>query len=485
MRGHVPVKAVVAVAALAALALVAAAVPRGPGTAELEPARSFGVVALRLAERAPPERSGFTHVASHPWLPRVRQAQVQISRGEHERAAAALRHVFDETKHPMVKNLVDQVQVALSAQKSSARCQVTGIGRPRSDDLLAQDHRPTSAGSPAIALGIGGAVVAWTEPVDAAQRVRAVALDESLHNDGLMADVTPEGAHVAAPFLLPIAQRFLLVYGDHDGARPGAHARWLAPTAAITGALVTVSTTKRAAVDVRAARTSDGGFVVVWVEQPERGKAELMLRRYDKDSRPIGEPARLFGEERDPGAAARAHGAVIEVRDAWLHVAYVVTRGVTQEVRFATVPLEGGRPATELVVSSASEKAAAPSLGCVADGCYVAWGDAMRSGVSVAFITHEKGRLAWHNRFSAAGKQAQLGVAPNGQAMGAWYEGGRVVVAPLGANGIGPESKVARVVGDPPAPSIAPGAQRGEWYLGWLDFESGRQEPYVVRVLCP
>ena len=66
----------------------------------------------------------------------------------------------------------------------------------------------------------------------------------------------------------------------------------------------------------------------------------------------------------------------------------------------------------------------------------------------------------------------------------AWVESGRLLTASLGREGVGPVSKVARVVGEHPPPSIAPGAKAGEWYIAWLDYEQGYREPYAVRVEC-
>jgi serine/threonine-protein kinase len=33
-------------------------------------------------------------------------------------------------------------------------------------------------------------------------------------------------------------------------------------------------------------------------------------------------------------------------------------------------------------------------------------------------------------------------------------------------------------------PSIAAGSKPGEWYLAWLDYETGHLEAYAARVLC-
>ena len=72
----------------------------------------------------------------------------------------------------------------------------------------------------------------------------------------------------------------------------------------------------------------------------------------------------------------------------------------------------------------------------------------------------------------------------NGEAQIAWFERGNVMTASIGRDGVGVPSKVARISGDQPPPSIAAGAKAGEWYIAWLDFETGHLEPYAARVQC-
>ena len=65
-----------------------------------------------------------------------------------------------------------------------------------------------------------------------------------------------------------------------------------------------------------------------------------------------------------------------------------------------------------------------------------------------------------------------------------WFEGGFVTTASIGQGGVGAPSRVARVTGDQPTPSIAPGRKPGEWYLAWLHFEAGHLEPFTARIQC-
>jgi hypothetical protein len=51
-------------------------------------------------------------------------------------------------------------------------------------------------------------------------------------------------------------------------------------------------------------------------------------------------------------------------------------------------------------------------------------------------------------------------------------------------DGVTIPTKIARISGDQPMPSIAPGIKPGEWYIAWLDYETGHLEAYAARVQC-
>ena len=59
-----------------------------------------------------------------------------------------------------------------------------------------------------------------------------------------------------------------------------------------------------------------------------------------------------------------------------------------------------------------------------------------------------------------------------------------MVTASIDKDEVGPVTKIAKVTGDQPTPSIAAGAKPGEWYLAWLHYEGGHLEPYAARILC-
>jgi serine/threonine-protein kinase len=479
-------------------AAIAAAVAGGSGAeARLTTAQRFGPSLGRSASALGSSAAAKPFAPGHPWLGRIREAQEILAKGDAERAAGLLRRLADEVKHPLPKNLLEHVQIAAATKKGGGRCQVTGLGRPRTYDVLQPDRKAVPARSPSIALGLGGAVVAWSDATEGSERLSAVALDESLRDTAPPAVVTPDGNKAAEPRLVPVAQRFFSAYAESVGV-PGVYLRWLSQAGTSTTDSALASAPKTTVIDLDAARNVDGGVVVAWSEERDGGTA-LAFRAYDKDGQPRTQPVRV-AEFRGPGVGRLGH-LEIEARGSKLHVAYEVTKAATQEVRLLVVPLESAAPgvdaraaglppgehalAREQLLSRKDELATSPALGCSNDGCYVAWHEPLRGGGTVAYLDRSSSKVQWTRRAGTSGRSYAIGVAPNGQTKLAWYEGGKLVVAPVGLEGPGADTKIAKVSGDPEPPSIAPGAQRGEWYATWLDAESvGRPEPYVTRITC-
>jgi serine/threonine-protein kinase len=129
------------------------------------------------------------------------------------------------------------------------------------------------------------------------------------------------------------------------------------------------------------------------------------------------------------------------------------------------------------------DKADAPTLACGTPGCFAAW-HAEGGRAMAAFIEPQKAAPLWRKALAKSAGDPVVAISPAGEAQIAWYERGNVMTAAVGRDGVGPASKVARISGDQPMPSIAPGAKPGEWYVAWLDFETGHLEPYAARVQC-
>ncbi len=87
--------------------------------------------------------------------------------------------------------------------------------------------------------------------------------------------------------------------------------------------------------------------------------------------------------------------------------------------------------------------------------------------------------------FAKQGGHPGVGVSSTGQALVAWYEAGKILVAPITKDGgVGAPTRIARYSGEQPTPGIAAGTKPGEWYLTWLDYETGHLETYAARVQC-
>ncbi|MEM1031114.1 MAG: serine/threonine-protein kinase [Myxococcota bacterium] len=477
----------------AAVALGGQEPPEVPGVKRIAPSLET------LVAREPARPSGFEFVADHEWLPRVREAQALIAQGELDRALGMLRRVHEQQKHPMIRQLMEQVDVAMEARSAAARCQVTGLGRPRRYDLIGRKTRRTiDTTAPVIAKGLSGALMTWADSREGQRRAYAVALDEELRNRTLPVDITPEGAQVDTPSVVPAAQRFLTAYWDSRGATAGVYLRWLDGQGVIDAPPVAVTDSRAGAYFADVARTPDGGFAVAWAEPRENDSVDLFFRPYGDDGAATGEAVRAT----DYVSSGRYPTRVREIRavahgDA-LHVAFALVRQSMQQVRLLTVPLGTAAPGLEdleekptasrhlgkeLELSLAREKSVLPSLACTDEGCYVAWTRTVRGGAAVAFVEHESGQTLWHKVFSPKGTSPSVAVDSNGEVRIVWIEGGHVVTAPLGREGVGRETQIAKVTGKPPPPSLTAG-DKGEWYVSWLDFEASGREPYVARVKC-
>jgi serine/threonine-protein kinase len=114
----------------------------------------------------------------------------------------------------------------------------------------------------------------------------------------------------------------------------------------------------------------------------------------------------------------------------------------------------------------------------------LAWHEIEKGGAQAALIDPVRGTVVWRKRFAPHGGHPAVAPARDGQAAVAFYEGGRVRIASISRDGVGPSSLFGRVSGDVPRPWITAGRQRGEWLVSWLDMESGHAEPLMARLQC-
>src|SRR5262249_46743984 len=118
------------------------------------------------------------------------------------------------------------------------------------------------------------------------------------------------------------------------------------------------------------------------------------------------------------------------------------------------------------LVSSEREKADAPEIACGAEGCFLAW-QAEGGGAYAAYLDAAQGQILWRKKFDAKGSRPAIAIAPSGAAELAWYSSGRLQLASIGRDAVGPATAIARVSGEQPRPTIVAGGAPGEWYITW------------------
>lgn len=489
------------VAASAIASLLVVLVLWGASGKDPEPPAKLKRVATvmdKLLSTSNKRTAGLNIVSHHPWLPFIREAQMHIARDEPERAALILQRIGATHRHAMIDNLKAQVAIAITAKKADSLCQINGYARPRRSNLLDANithHHGTTA--PTIVAGIGGPLIAWSDVRQGKRRAFAVPLDKALRNRTLPVDFTPEANYVHAPTLIPVAKRFLASYWDSRGRSPGVYLRWLQSSAVIDTPALLVSSKNAGGFDAHVARDTKGGFIVGWAEQRARVSVDLMLRRFSAELKPRGAAIRVTNFVGRGKRLTRVGHIRVATSDRWIHTAYLVTEGTARQLRYQSLPISTAPPGLpyqapgneqtlgdEQTVTAPQAKAGAPSLACTKEGCFLAWHRSHQGGAGVAFIDAPTQRVQWHKLFSPKGRYPSIGVSPKGALQLVWVEANQLTTASLGREGVGPRSTVARVSSNHAVTSISPGAKRGEWYLGWLDRESNRAEPYAARIQC-
>jgi eukaryotic-like serine/threonine-protein kinase len=326
-----------------------------------------------------------------------------------------------------------------------------------------------------------------------------VLLDASLRDKRLPTELTPEATSARPPTLLPEDGKLLAVYADATGANAGSYLRWLDAQGVIGSAPLAVASGAPVRYLAKGARGSDRSFIVAWAEVTEPGGADLFVRAYSPALEPLQGPVRVTDYVRRPSLRRSVRGLDLATGHDRLHLAYAYAQDPVAQIRYQAlgaelkapglVPSAAGKVAKdrtlgeEIIVSPKASKATDPSVACGRSGCFIAW-HALVGQAGLAFLDPASSAIRWQRPLGPRASHPTLGAAPDGEVRMVWTEAGRLNVAKVGPEGIGPASRVARVVGEQPAAAIAAGAEAGEWVLAWLDFESGRPEPYVARLRC-
>jgi serine/threonine-protein kinase len=428
------------------------------------------------------------------WAPLVASAQAQIATSNLPDAVRLLKEASEgvPANHP-TRLLLEQAQVASSTK---GPCKVTAISRPRPWGIGAPAGRPTIAFTPR------GALVAWSDDHESAGHDHAylVLLDSAMRSSGPARDVTPESGQILRTHLFAFGDHVGLIYTDGKGPEAGLHARWLDAEGRIAGPPRRLSSRKAVSgMNPTVARATDGTFWVAWDDDRQPDSSDLYLRHLSAELEPIGAEVRAT-DYVGRGARPRVRVPSIAVAGGYLNAVFRFERETTRLIDLLRVGLldptltSGLEPNTrgtprdrELgevkLVNQDKDKADTPHIECVTDGCYLTW-SGEGGGAHAAYMEGSKGEILWRKKFDPKGVHPTLAVAPSGAVELAWFEGGRLKIAPVTRDGVGLPTAVARATGDPPPPSLAAGGAPGEWYVTWLDAEAGHSEPFGTRALC-
>ena len=437
-----------------------------------------------------------------PWMRQVQDAQQAIVAGDLKGAAKMLKDSFDKGGHGAPRTMLDHLNVAIAgASDAKATCKLTGLSRPRSYDLgVTQPVRPIAAGRPDIVYGAQGAVITWTDAHEGAEHAYTVVLDEALRDKHDPIDVTPEGAQVTKPELTRSGEDIVLSYTDTRGNEPGGHARFLDADGRIKGPLVAISPMPRPNSSAPAiAPAPDGSSYAIWSEDNAGDSEDLFMRRLAPTLEGQGEAIRVTDLVPAGPSRPRARIPSLAIDSTGILLAYRVERDPVRSIYAMHLPLgelkgfdaqkKGAAKADRTIadatlINTDKSKADGPSLVCGSGACFLVWYTEGTGGASAARIDSGKALPLWRNKFSRTGTHPAVAVSATGQAQIMWFEGGKIMTASISRDTIGPASRIARISGDQPMPSITAGSKPGEWYLAWLDYETGHLEAYAARVLC-
>jgi serine/threonine-protein kinase len=460
---------------------------RTPAPASVAPSASVSDSAAHVAPAPSPEPLR--------WMTGIEEGQQLLANGDFDGALRKFKEASDGGGGAVAKSFLDQAKLGAA---DTGPCRMAALSRPRFGVV-------GNAGRPAVAATSKGTVVAWTDDHEQPghDHVYSVLVDAAGRPTSGIRDLTPEADYAMRPVLLAAGDRVALLFWDRAGRQPGVKARWLDADGRIGGMSVDVGASKPGSYWPSIDRMPDGnGFWVAWQANPDKEGDDIFLRRLDAELTPQGAEVRATDYETTRGKAVKASVPAVAASNANVFVAYTLERDRQSTVERMRIPASAPELAGAGLVEKPSTKAASrelgdtvvvnddkvggdyPAVACTAEACFLVWHELDKGGAQAALVDPAKGTLLWRKRFAPRGGHPAVATAADGDAEVVFYEGGRVRVASISRDGVGPASTFARVTGDPPRAWIAPGRVRGEWLVSWLDVEAGRSEPFLARLEC-
>ena len=451
--------------------------------------------------------TGLVPTEEPKWAPTLAEGQRLFTAGDLAGAQKKFKEVQEIPGGTNVgKVFTDQTRWA---EKSTAPCRPVAFSRPRMWAGGRNAERPT------IAVTSKGAIVAWTDDHEVKERdhVYGVMIDMTGRPIGPIRDLTPEATLAARPQLASVgSDRLVLLYWDENKKESDIRVRLLDGDGRIDlykGQSNKVGGAARPKQTWPSIDKGPQGFWVVWQDERDKeNEHDLFARRLTNDLEPAGSEIRLTdyvpGPKKPPATQpprVNARFPSVAVVANTLMVAYRLERERERSIVRLRIPLDGLEKGLDesrdpnrgdrvlgddvSLVSEEKAPAEAPAMACGLDGCFIVWhGEA--GGAFAAMIDPKEGRAVWRKRISDRSGRPSLTVN-EGRVAVAYYDRGSVKVAFLTSDGVSQASILFRIHEmSVPRATIAPGANKNEWYLAWQDSDvpRGLAEVYAARVVC-
>lgn len=470
--------------------------PQGSASASSKPAPAPQTSETPKAQRAAPASPD----AVPPWFSMVSDGQKLLSKNDPQGAMRLFREAYSKGGHGLPNTLVQHVLIgAVGAATARAPCTLNGLGRPRTFNLVPPTNgKPLifPAGRPSIALGPKGMVMVWTDAHSGSDRVYSALLDSDLRVANGPTEVALEAEQPSRAELMAAGDKLILAYWE-SGKDAGPRVQWMDAMGNAEGPIVKAGASSVRGAEVAVARAKDGSVFTAWTKETEIGCEDLFVSKLSPNLEPQKAAVRVTDFIPVGAGKPRVRYPHLAISGDALQLAFRLEREPSKTIHHVRLPISEASKGlsdspNEKVDRSAGEmgllnndrtKADSPEIVCSGDQCFAFWHTEQLGGLFGAMLEKSKNQPVWRKKISK-GMRPSAAVSSAGQVEVAWYEAGSVIVAQAGKSGMGSPTKVARVISDQPAPSIAAGPHPGEWYVAWLHWEAGHLEPYAARVQC-
>jgi eukaryotic-like serine/threonine-protein kinase len=432
------------------------------------------------------------------WVTSIASAQAQLATGDLDGATRGFKEAFDSSGTAPARTLMEHANATAG---NKGPCRLSGVTRLRPWTLTAG-----TVSRPVLLRTSRGYLALWTDDHEAIGHDHAysLVLDDNMRATGAPVDVTPEADDLGKFTAARVDDRVLLLYADSKGASSGLFMRWLDASGTIAGPGLPVAPARAANAHPTIA-VGQGTHWALWDEDRDADGSDLFARKLEVNGA-TGSEVRVTDFVSPNNVKTKISGAQAALVGSSLELIFRLERDVARPVIFVHIadpsvslkeglgdPVPGHRTdraaGTMKTLTPEKDRGDAPSIACASDGCFIAWhGEKVGTstgGGYAGFVDSKSGQLLWRKKFVVQGGKPSVGMGPKGAGAVAWFEQGRVRLAPMGREGVGVPSVLARVAGDQPRPAVAMGATSKDWGVAWLDFEAGKLEPYALSASCP